>query len=437
MFQNIDWFFIVTISITIIFGLVVLASILKKGKITGLVVGLAMGLIGLVVLLISMPFIDVSINSIDNTRKALGILGWLFITFISLAIPFYIFLVIFNFITGENIGKIKVKTFMISFSSLLGLALFGIIVAMILVPIIFIIPEDLFSTFGETDQVQQSSISSFFTDWRLILLMVSLGIISSVFVRIFYKKDKSSIARINLYFGHVLLGLTKYFDCIVRIVPFVIMTRILSLGLLEPNEAANTFELMGIYMGMFWLGALFIFSVLLISNILLSHKGLSIKKRASILLSHCLTVFGTQSIQASLPQTQISTRELGVSDEISQLTPSNGTIMGMVMCNGFTPMLVIALSLANDPGDMLTIQNIFIVGLLIFGFSISSSGSGSADHTIILTILNIFSISPGLYLTVIMPMQEINESTIAKPINSLGHIAATQITEIYHKKNKI
>ena len=64
--------------------------------------------------------------------------------------------------------------------------------------------------------------------------------------------------------------------------------------------------------------------------------------------------------------------------------------------------------------------------------AISTSGTGSADYTIVLSTIGVLGISEGFYATVVMPIQEMNERTITKPNNTLGHLVATQLTERVH-----
>ena len=106
------------------------------------------------------------------------------------------------------------------------------------------------------------------------------------------------------------------------------------------------------------------------------------------------------------------------------------------MCNGFTPTLIILMSLNNYHN--LTFLYILGAIALVFILLISSSGGGSSDYTISVTVLSVLNINNLFYLNTIMPIQEINESLIAKSNNVLGHLLASQITERYNNKsNKI
>lgn len=377
---------------------------------------------------------NVKENILEQTKGWLGIVGHIFIWIISIMIPIYIFIVVTIFILNGNLTKINKKTYATSFGSLLLLSFLGILVASLMIPFIIAIPDSWFdnSVIPEEEVSGGINIVSYFTKWWMILGMMLMGIITGIIIRIsINNKNKYSIKK---WFNKILSYITTYFKSVIILVPFVIITRLSILGLSDIHQTGNILKLMGVYLGIYWFGALIILVSLILANIFLSKANITKKEKMSILLTQSLTVFANQNTQASLPTTQHNLMKLGVSKEITQLTPTKGMIMGMIMCNGFSPMLIVSLSLSNY--GVMNVETIFMAIGMIMILSISTSGVGSADYTIILSTLGMFGISSAFYMTVVIPIQEINERTIARPNNTLGHMVATQITESVHQNKK-
>lgn len=433
-----NWFFIIAILIVIFFSIIIFLLSFKIKKTLILTSSIIFGfLISLIfIFTISNTSIKDDQDIIDKTFNLLSLLGNIFVFLLAIVIPFYLIFVVLNFILSQNVKKIKGKTYLTSFGSLLGLSLFGILIALFMLPIIFLIPKELFNdNFNITDEEGESiliKITNWFINWKVILVSILGSLIVGFLIKVFTKNNQEFNIKINKYVSIFLKIITTYFKFIIKIVPYVILTKISCMGLNEIDVVSDTFVLMMIYMGVFWLGALIIFGTMFYLNLRLANNKKTNKENSKILFEQITHVFANQSIQVSLPQTKITSQKLGVCEEISQLTPTKGAIMGMVMCNGFTPLLIVLFSLANF-GE-LTFINIFIATLMVFVLSVSTSGSGSADYTISLTTLGVLSIPNTMYMAIIMPVQEINEATIAKPTNTLGHILAAQITDYVHKK---
>lgn len=437
-FVSTHWFFFISIIVLIIFFIMISLIIFKKGKIYGLMTSFIFGILSMVILL----SISNSINweegeqsqVLKQTRELFGIIIMIFIWAISIMIPIYMFIIVISFIMSENINKINKKTYAVSFISLMSLSFLGILMALLMIPLIITIPQEWFNDSVITNPTEKvDQIVSYFTKWWLILGMVISAIIIGSLIRLFIK-DNEKITSISNICNKLLFYVNNYFKYVVFFVPFVIITRFSMLGISETGVAQTTIRIMGVYIGIFWFGALIIFTILFLLNISLSKANLTKREKSSILLEEVITVFGNQNTQASLPTTRTCVTKLGVSEEISFLTPTQGTMMGMVMCNGFTPMLIVMLSLANY--GMFNFWPIFTAIFIIMALSISTSGSGSADYTIILATLGALGVSSSFYMNAIMPIHEFNERTIIKPNNVLGHIAATQITEINHRNPK-
>lgn len=421
-------------------ALILLAS-WKLGKTKTIIVSLALGFTMFFALLIVHNTTNVNPTQIDSVKNWYKWIGVIFIYLVVLIIPFYIFFITLSFILSDSVTNVRGATYLTSFGSLLALSLFGIIVALAMIPLIYAIPNDWLNItepgdWVETGGEEGGGFISYFTKWWLILALVILSIFIGLLARLTLNKNKGAYLVLKKTTDRISGVIGEYYKIVVLLVPFVIFTRLTMIGLEEENIDSNL-GLMGSYLIIFWIGSLFIFGFLYILNILLSNKNISRSEKSKILVDQVAEVFATQSTQASLPMTQDTVRKLGVSDDVSKITPTKGTIMGMVMCNGFSPMLIVLFSIANANGGSIDWVKVIFAVVLVTSFAISTSGQGSADYVITTSVLGILNISTYLYLGVLMPVQEINEKTIRTPNNTLGHIAATQITDKVHRRSMI
>jgi Na+/H+-dicarboxylate symporter len=161
-------------------------------------------------------------------------------------------------------------------------------------------------------------------------------------------------------------------------------------------------------------------------------SGLTKKERAKILVNQSLIAFTNQSTIITLPYTQNALEQLGAEDETSKLTTASGTVMGMIMCNGYSPLMIILFT--SMYYHQLSFATILITVSLILILGISASGAGSADYTIILAILGTLSLPTSFYLGVLMPIQEVNEKIYPTVNNTAGHMFATQVSERLNSK---
>ncbi len=416
-------FLLVTILLLCISAISLLAINKFVNKVWGLVTGILIGLIFMITLIFLKG--DIKQESVDILKGVVTLPINLFIDLIIIVIPFFLFFIVASLVFSEHFGKIKKRTYGISLLNLLSLSLFGIIMAMLMIPLINLIPQDLWNFNNVIESGEEEGV---WWLWIMIIVIILVSFISSLIVRFVLPNKVDSIREIV---NTVVKYMGLYFSIVVFFVPVVIMCQFISIGLAE--DELNSLILIQIYLGIFWLGALIIFVALFIMNILLSDKEVSIKEKIKILFNQVLVVFATQSTTASLPTTQKNIQKLGVCEEISLLTPTKGVFMGMVMCNGYAPMLILEFCLASV--GMLTPLNVLLVSLLVLSLAISTSGTGSADYFIITTVASIIpGLSLNVYLSVLMPAQEINERTITRPNNTLGHVYATLLTEKYHQK---
>ncbi len=430
--------FILSISIFSILGLIIIYGLyFWKGKVIGLLTSLIFGILGMVLLLILVnvtSFDDTEI--LDTTRDIFAWPGRIFINLILIMVPIYLIFIISSLVFSENFTNIKKRTYGVSFASLLTISLIGIVVAVLLTPFVLLVPDSLWSNITLDDQGGVEETASI--NWAMIIVFstIILAFVVSIIIRI---SLKSKLEKINKNTNMILGFITNYFKLVIKLVPLVLFTRLTTIGMTkEISEASSTLSIMGIYLGLFMFGSIIIFSMLYTYIIFMSDKDKTTKEKIKLINNYLLISFSNQSAAASLQDTQNTVKELGVCDEIATLTPVKGLFMGMVMCNGFTPMLM-SIMIFGGAGT-LTLTNIFIAAGIIFLLSISTSGAGSSDYWITATTMKIMGpsvvtneIFDALYLNIILVAQELNEMTIAKPINGLGHISATLTTEKYHQ----
>lgn len=421
---NPGWFIIGMIIFLLVSLILTGLTTYFKGKKIALIQGFILGIIGVSLFATIRYFIPIDKTQIDIADKWTNLPGKIFTDLIMTVIPLYVFVMIVLLFIDKSNNKINKKTYAVSFLSLLGMSLFGIAIALFMIPLILLIPDNLknFNP-GENESIEWIKILRNYS----ILIFILLGVITGTTLKIAGKHKPKVDENSFIYFSNFKKYLFKYLQIIIYLVPFVIITTLTKFSLIELEKGKDIFLITIIYFGLYSFGSIIIFLSLLFINSLVSHSSETFKEKISLLLSHSLYVFGTQSTSASLPRTQEVARSLGVSQDISNLTPTKGIVMGMVMCNGFTPTLIILMSLNNY--NNLTFLYVLLSVLLIFFLVISSSGAGSADYTITITTLGILNISNLFYLSTIMPIQEINETLIAKPNNVYGHILASQITE--------
>ena len=421
--SSVGWFTWGILIFIFISAIITGLTIWLKGKKIALLEGFVLGIIGIIIFYVIGSSIKINDQQIKLSIKLLGIPGKIFINLIMAIVPLYIFSIIVILFIDEENKDINKKTYATSFATLFGMSLFGITIALFMIPLILLIPGHLTNfNIGESDPINIVSILQRY----LILIFVILGFVTGLILKIWGSKNKNIKENSWALFNNIRKYLYKLIYIIVCIIPFLIVLSLTKISLIGKGLAGNILGISLIYLGIYLLGSIIIFFILLFSNAKISSSDKSFKEKILLLIEHSLYIFSNQSISVSLPKTQDVLKELGVNTKISNLTPTKGVVMGMVMCNGFTPTLIILMSL-NNYGS-LTFLYVVLTIFLVFFLMTSSSGSGSADYTITVTSLGILNISNLFYLSTIMPIQEINEFFIAKINNVYGHILASQIT---------
>lgn len=442
------------VAITVIFAIIVGLLLWKKGKTWAIISAFGLGIIAMIGFMwIHWAHDSASFDEhILASKDAFALVADIFILLVVIALPIYLFAIITDFTLSDEVTNIKKRTYGVSFASLIGLAIFGIIVALLLTPLLLALPDHLFNVDydhgmeiggGEEEEkggaflgflFGEDGALKWFTDWRVLLVVIFGSLYIGIGFRIATKPNTERRTYWKSFFGNINKWVTKYFKVVILLVPFALLTRIAMVGMQDIETATDTLSYVGLYVGTWWLGALIIFFALSGFIVAIRPKNISVKETTKIIADQALVSFSTQSTQASLFETQETTRKLGVCDEISKLTPTKGTFMGMVMCNGFSPMLIVIFVILTMNGGQMDWGIFILSALIIVGLTVSSSGQGSADYVILTAVFGAINLDWGIYAGVLLPTQELNERTIRTSNNALGHVAATLLVEKYHKR---
>ncbi len=429
------------IPLIVVFGLY--AIYFYKSKTWGLIASLLSGIISMTIFLLVLNL--TSFNEVENESLMqswnlfFGVSGKLFVDLILIAVPFFLVLVVASLVFSSDFTTIKKKTYGISFLSLWLQSIIGIVIAMCMIPFILLIPQTLWDSSMSNGDVVKNGGEAAVYNWTMLIVfgLMILSFIVSIIMRL-TMKDK--VEKFNEWTSKLISYVTTYFKYVVMLVPMVMFDRLTSIGLTTNiSEATSQLAIMGIYFSLFLFGSIIIITIIMFMILAISKNDKSIKENIKSIMNFLLIAFSNQSTAVTLPETQNTSKELGVCDEITNLTPTKGLFMGMAMCNGFTPMLISLMILGA--GGLLTIGNVLLVGLIIVLLSLSTSGAGSSDYWITFTTMKImepFGVTDLLfdlvYLDMLMIVQELNEVTISKPINGIGHLNATLLTDSYHKR---
>ncbi len=441
--------------IFLLVAIVALVLIYKKwGKKISLVSGFGIGIIGLIIFGIIFHYLPPTpyfqedgsgITWVDEVNDWLMMPSSIFLSLISFVIPLYVFGSIILLINNQN-KKAKSHAWMFSSSMILLiiLPLIGIAVALLLLPLINLIPEGSVLVGGETEATENASIPNIvvmilpyslmmFTSPAFLGSVVVFAILIGVVIKMMEKNHEQRHHDIVYFFETFKIVSNSYLKYVLLLIPLVIATR-LPMLMLVPN--VGQLEFVGYYLELFVIGGAIIMIILTTIILLVSPAK---KYKMDTLVEHWANSVANPSLATMLPITKETTKKLGAGEDMSEITPTLGVSMGLVMCGGFTPTLIALLAANNvvvtDPGtSMITLGFIFLVIIYVFIASFGTSGVGHADSIIILAVLGSLGLTPEVYLTimVIAPITEL----IAVGINSTGQIAATMVNDAFHyRKN--
>ncbi len=216
------------------------------------------------------------------------------------------------------------------------------------------------------------------------------------------------------------------------ILPFAIGTRLSTM--LMTKAPSENLKLVTIWLLVYIFGSIIIFLIFNFISIFFSSKEINKKDKMKYLFNHFTFTLTNPNTIVSLNSTQETTKNLGVSEEISLLTPTKGTLMGLTMCSGFMPMLTLLFT-TKVSGDVIDFNLILIATIIIFTISIGTIGMNSVDSVTVVSALSALNMSNAFYLSIVFVLAPLTE-IIATINNTSGHIMSTIIVDKFNK-NKV
>ncbi len=417
----------------------------KWGRITSLCLAFGIGLVGLVVFgyifAISKPGIppEGSITWVDEVNNWLAMPSSIFLSLISFVIPLYVFTSIVLLINNQN-KEAKNHAWMFSSSMILLviLPILGIAIGLAMIPLINLIPQDIIpydpNNVIENENSSIPNIIVKILPYSLIMLtspaflgsVVIFAILLGIVIKTTEKNHAPRHHDIVFFFTTIKIVSDRYLGYVLMLIPLVIATRLPMLMMVE-NIDQLTF--VSYYIGLFFLGGTIIMIILTTIIMIVSPAK---KHKVDTLVNHWTNSVANPSLATMLPITKQTTRKLGASEDMSEITPTLGTSMGLVMCGGFTPTILALMTENNIADNSLTLSFVFLVIIYVFIASFGTSGVSDADSIIVLAVLGSLGLPPEVYLTimVVSPLTEL----VAILINSTGQIAVTMLNDKLHSK---
>ncbi len=409
-----------TISIIIIFLLlsyiVIFFLQLKKSKAT-LLVALVFGLtIGITYFILttnldsSLTSNEIMVNSINSWLT----LTWtIFMFMLLIVLPIYIFsMVSTTFINTRHHEKGR-KLLIMSFFSLLGMTLLGIVVALSFIPIFLLLKD--YMQLDSIPIVEDDTASNFMEGF---LLNYGYIVIAAIILAVIFGVTMNFLHRYKHDFGEKTIEtivkirelVKTYLTWVSKLVPYVLIGMLILLLNNFGNTFTNTLQSLTLFTIFFFLGLIIIWSIEYFIVNSLRDKTIHDKKEFSkITKQYVINDFSVQSAPILFPITVQYTKDLGVNQDVYETTPVLSSFMGYSMCGGFYPAIIVIFTLIqNEPfinveanySLMIFIVIIIIMVPLILVTSLGMTGVPGADVAIILGIISTLGLSPYYFHTI-------------------------------------
>lgn len=397
----------------------------------------------------------VSSLGIQQAQDWLTLFSTIFISLLSFIIPIFIFNTIILLINRRGDDKKTHRLFISSICFLVFFPIIGILVALLFIPLIVLISPQVIGPVSPTpildwinaffnNSDNQSLLTIFntlipnsiniFASTELIGAVVVIGFIFGIVIKLLNKENPREYNSIINFFETTNKINIKYISYVLVLIPFVIATRIpiLALGFNINNQtgSANLFFLL-YYFVFFVLGVMIILTILI--SIIAFFSPAKLNEIKKVLFFQWSNTFANPSLPTLIPVTTTSTLNLHVSKTVSEIVPTLGSVMGLIICGGFTPTLL-ALLAASSSG--VPINFAFVLTLIIFVIiiSIGTSGITNADSIIAIAVLTAMGLSTDVYLVAlaISPILEF----LAIIGNSTGNLAAALLIDRWYQHDK-
>ncbi len=367
----------------------------------------------------------------------------IFFLAISFIIPLLIFVNIIYLINKDrHESKVTPGSFFKSSFALSMMVMLGIIIAMsmswffsfVQIPATEsteALPESSVTIPGIIDSAIPSSFS-IFTSIEFILATVTAGVFFGFALKYLHNKKHNVGEPIIAFFEtfHVLIA--KYIKVISYLIPFAVVYRFPILFMFGATDALIG---LGMFVVMFFFGL----TVLIVAETIILYifmpkiKGESKFARLKKTLPSFLAIaFAKHTPSILLDDTIKTTKSYGVSDNSAMITPTVGTSMGMSMCGGFYPTMIVIITAQLSGVDL---NAAFFITLLIVVWtsSIGISGVPGTDAAIVVAALGSLGLTSDYYATLYVFDGVLN---IFRGLgNAVGFLAATVMYDrLFDKK---
>lgn len=359
----------------------------------------------------------------------------IFMFLLLVVLPLYVFSMVSTTFTNprhHNHGK---KLLIVSFLSLWGMTLLGILVAVALFPIILLLKDALQLIPTPTDDSTKTILEVFMNYYSYIVLSsIALAFVFAIVMNLLHSHLHNHGESVISVIEKLRDVIRSYLNIVIYLVPYVISSMILLL-FNNYNEAfVTTAQTLSLFITIFFIG-LFIITGLEFGSIhllrrnknQLSQKDLNIKS-----IDYSIKDFSVQSAPVLYPITVDYVKSLGVSSEVVETVPTLSTFMGYSMCGGFYPALIVLFTLIqNEPtinGETINMMlTISIMIPLILIMTLGMTGVPGADVAIVLGLLSTLGLNPGYFFTIYLVEPLLDKFRGIG--NSYGFSAAAVITD--------
>ncbi len=366
-------------------------------------------------------------------------------------VPFLIFFTIIRTLISSRENKIKPSTMIKAFFSIWFLPFIAITVAILLYPLIRMIPpfpnptpQPFDGTITTVPGIIYSAIpitiGIFFGSGKILAVVILSIFVGTTFSILIKTKPERSEELVNLVVIPQKI-ISKMIYHVSLLVPLLIATRIPVL--FDVKTMVETFKGISIFFAVFLIGWFIVLTIeILITAVLMRNRDWKhffkfIKRYFGItFIKHAAAVHMEDTIRES--------EELGVSKDVAELTSSMSTSMGQSTCGGFYPAMIALTTLSmmiqtDAPG----LPEVFTVGwivsfiitiyVVIMTTNLGMTGVPGADTGVILSVLAGVGL-PSTYFSVVFSVDAIINH-IRGIGNAFGFIAANNIAErVIHSK---
>ncbi len=449
----------VLIMLMIIYVIVLILQIIKNKHTLSIsmILGLVLGLVYLGISSNLSPNpnadgVDLTQNYVDGIYIWLTMAWNIFMLLLLAVLPIYIFAMISTaFTNARHLGANR-KFSIVSFLSLWGMSLLGIVIAICFFPIMLLLKDYMQTDIGDKSSIGifggiwpgiEELIDKLFKNYGLIaVITVVVAIIFAIIMNTLHKYNHKHGERLIKFIEKIKTGVLFYLKYVAYLVPYVISGMIVVLFANYKNTFLSTVGGLGIFIVIFFIGLITVWSIEfgIVSFLRKGNKESDKKEFRKRTREYVKNDFAVQSAPILFPITVSYVKKLGVDEDVAEKTTTFTTFMGYSMCGGFYPALVVMFTLVqNSPfqeGSLMAsihtadlAKDVIVISLmvpLILFMTLGMTGVPGIDVAIIIGLLSSLGLNPTYFYTIYLidPMLD----KFRGIGNSMGFSAAAVIT---------